>query len=786
MAIMIISAPFELFSKQTRTPAWNESILLNEDYLHIVKPGTLVLFEVLDMLSDFKNIKSETDGWHRVAWAFLKLVGAQGQSNTEQKARLWSLSAMSGIAASLQQLAADAQQPQIRLQLYRYPWWSSQGRTINRVPFIFRIWQRRSRPKYPSTLYVQIEAHGRIETREVVARPTRPTEKETGRMTYEQLLRIYNIKRRPAETIMRSLLNLHTEAYATLRQCHIPNKLMYRIQAGEMGAFACSFSNNGLLLAVACANRLSYPIKLYDVLTGDRVGTLEGHQDLVYQLLWVPDDAELLSTSADGSVRAWRFFSDGSAREAAVYQHPTFVYTACLRPERDSNRPRILATGSYDGVIRFWAYQSGSDATTAGTAGGGGPLRRAAPKPMHKLQGHSSNINAIQFDADGHRLFSADAQGILKIWSSRSHLLGPNAAGGDMPATAEGADVRMHGLDYDCIKSITVLAGSPIHALRLHPGGRRLLVQTSVSLHALDIRIFRFLTHMQIPHAGPDDDLAQPTRPPVAVHGHASAAATAMPLQPISPAHTSLGVFTRACITPCGAYALCGSPNPGAAGKVFVWRLETGALVACFDSQHLPAWDDSTALSDNSDGDDDHDDEGDTSADGHGGHGRHHRHRARQAAASPAASPPVVDIAFHPKDHHACFVRWGASQPVRVWTWDDALPEVGLGPEHRASAAVSTATRAGGTGLPYFDVDAIVNKSMMSRLNLADSDDGAPQPTRTNTKLDIPPMMPRTEHRAPKPSGNDDAQPRRRRESSLVRHKMRLRTVEQGREAGID
>lgn len=57
------------------------------------------------------------------------------------------------------------------------------------------------------------------------------------------------------------------------------------------GAFACCFSNSGLYLAIACIGIKTHPIKVYDVLTGERVATLEGHQDLVYQLNWSSDDS---------------------------------------------------------------------------------------------------------------------------------------------------------------------------------------------------------------------------------------------------------------------------------------------------------------------------------------------------------------------------------------------------------------------------------------------------------------------------------------------------------------
>ena len=71
----------------------------------------------------------------------------------------------------------------------------------------------------------------------------------------------------------------------------LPNQLYYRIDPGSHGSFTCAFSPKGTYLAIACIHLKSYPIRLFDVLTGDRVTQLDGHQDLVYQLCWFPDES---------------------------------------------------------------------------------------------------------------------------------------------------------------------------------------------------------------------------------------------------------------------------------------------------------------------------------------------------------------------------------------------------------------------------------------------------------------------------------------------------------------
>jgi WD40 repeat protein len=120
--------------------------------------------------------------------------------------------------------------------------------------------------------------------------------------------------------------------------CRIPNKLLYRINAGTKGSFSCSFSNNGLFLAIAGADHNSYPIKVYHFETGERLATLDGHLDLVYQLSWSQDDCELTSSSSDGSVRVWGFMADGTVQQVAIFLHPTFVYCASFHPTESEPR----------------------------------------------------------------------------------------------------------------------------------------------------------------------------------------------------------------------------------------------------------------------------------------------------------------------------------------------------------------------------------------------------------------------------------------------------------------
>lgn len=65
-----------------------------------------------------------------------------------------------------------------------------------------------------------------------------------------------------------------------------------------------------------------------------------------------------------------------------------------------------------------------------------------------------------------------------------------------------------------------------------------------------------------------------------------------------------------------------------------MWNADTGLLVACYDKQHLSKWEDGAG--------------------------------------------PIVSVAFHPQEHMFALSSWGESKTVKVWTWDENIPEIKL------------------------------------------------------------------------------------------------------------
>lgn len=76
-----------LYLSRTIIPHWDEIILFNEKYEHIITENTVMLFELVDFMGSIRPSISE-DNWHRIAWAFVKPIGSNGITNTGKQIRL--------------------------------------------------------------------------------------------------------------------------------------------------------------------------------------------------------------------------------------------------------------------------------------------------------------------------------------------------------------------------------------------------------------------------------------------------------------------------------------------------------------------------------------------------------------------------------------------------------------------------------------------------------------------------------------------------------------------------
>ncbi|XP_024912762.1 jouberin isoform X2 [Cynoglossus semilaevis] len=371
----IMTQPFDFKKNKSVIPEWHEQIIFNERFGHFVEqneesPVVMLFFEILDFVT-MEEAKANVggdkheDGFRRIAWAFLKLIGTNGVLNIDSK---------------------------LRLQLFCPP---PRARRQPKTVEVFEWWRKYPRHKYASTLYVTVKGIKLPEHVDPSIRSMMALQEERGSTSYSELQN---------EVSKRSLTQPLVSSPPTLRwsrvpgqMCRIPNKPALSFRGGQMGCYTVLFSNAGTILAAACADRDAFPVVVYEIPSGKVLAAFSGHLKIIYDLCWSRDDQRLLSASSDGTVREWNVKTlSESARK--VLPHPSFVYSAQYHPTEQN----LVVTGGYDSLLRVWRLD---------TDDVNGQL-------LQEFDGHNSFINTICFDPEGGRMFSADNMGLIIVWKS--------------------------------------------------------------------------------------------------------------------------------------------------------------------------------------------------------------------------------------------------------------------------------------------------------------------------------------------------------------------------------
>ncbi|XP_051880843.1 jouberin [Pristis pectinata] len=372
----IMTQPYDFRKNKSTIPVWEEQLVFNERFGYFLKdsigsPNTLLFFEILEFVSmdeakvNFATQSSE-GGWRKLAWAFLKLVGANGVLNIDGK---------------------------LRLQLY-YP--ASKVKKLSNSIEVFEWWKKRPWDHYPSTLYVTVKGLRLPQNVNPSVRSMMVFQQEQGTISYNEL---------QSELTRASVSsNLDIEKLELLKWtrlpgqvCRIPNQLLLSFRGGHIGCFFIAFSHDGRSLAASCADRNGHFIVVYEIPSGHPLGEFNGHFNIVYSLCWSNNDKTLLSASSDGTVRVWNTETYQNPAEKML-PHPSFIYTAKYHPFAQY----LVVTGGYDCIIRVWNIN----------------VNEMNGQLLQELDGHKSFINTLCFDAEGLRMFSGDSSGLIIVWST--------------------------------------------------------------------------------------------------------------------------------------------------------------------------------------------------------------------------------------------------------------------------------------------------------------------------------------------------------------------------------
>ncbi|MBL1175439.1 caspase family protein [Pantanalinema sp. GBBB05] len=149
-------------------------------------------------------------------------------------------------------------------------------------------------------------------------------------------------------------------------------------------------------------------IQLWEVGSGKRLQSLQGHQGTIGEAQFSADGRYVVSASQDGTARIWDL---ASGQTIMTLQHPTAVISAHFSP--DGHR---VVTAGLDGTAKVFDPQTGA-------------LRVI-------LAGHRGAVLDAEFSPDGKMLVTASTDGTARLWDAETGteraLLRPVEAGNQL------------------------------------------------------------------------------------------------------------------------------------------------------------------------------------------------------------------------------------------------------------------------------------------------------------------------------------------------------------------
>ncbi|MGP1375434.1 MAG: protein kinase domain-containing protein [Almyronema sp.] len=235
-----------------------------------------------------------------------------------------------------------------------------------------------------------------------------------------------------------------------------------RGHTSPINALLLILGNNQLISASA-----DKTIKVWDLTSGEVLRTLRGHASFVNAIAVSPDAQQLASSSADGEIRLW----DLASGEVLQTFSGNTVSVNALVITRDGQQ---LISGNADGVIQRWDLTTGTlintwrEHTSAinalevssnnqrlASASADKTIRLwdlQSGQVRHVLTGHSSFVNALKFSPDGTALISGSADTTLKLWNAETGTLEQSLSGhtsyvNDLVISSDGNLVISAGAD---------------------------------------------------------------------------------------------------------------------------------------------------------------------------------------------------------------------------------------------------------------------------------------------------------------------------------------------------
>jgi len=153
-----------------------------------------------------------------------------------------------------------------------------------------------------------------------------------------------------------------------------------------------TFSVNGeLLLAGGGVEGASGLCVLWNVRTGERVGTYGEYYDTVLAADISPDHKMIAAGGMDKKVRVYS--AETGLELYKLEEHTQFIYSVRFTPDGE-----VLASADRDGGLHLWQAANG--------------------RHVEKLAGHTGAINAMEYTLDSKYLLTAGTDGTVQVWDT--------------------------------------------------------------------------------------------------------------------------------------------------------------------------------------------------------------------------------------------------------------------------------------------------------------------------------------------------------------------------------
>ncbi len=135
-------------------------------------------------------------------------------------------------------------------------------------------------------------------------------------------------------------------------------------------------------------------VRCWDVTTGQRLRTLQGHCNAVWSVAFNPDSHSLVSGSEDQTVRLWDVSTSQCLK--TLQGHTGRIRSVTFHPQGT-----MLASGSEDQTVRLW------DVSTS--------------QCLETLQGHSEPVKSVAFSPQGTTLASGSKDSSVRLWNIKTY-----------------------------------------------------------------------------------------------------------------------------------------------------------------------------------------------------------------------------------------------------------------------------------------------------------------------------------------------------------------------------